>query len=253
MLPSQPADLKGSLENSYVEGYLKEFRRPFSLIDGAVAWGAPEGVPKWWTERRLRHVDQVSRLVRLHQFRTFCDFSGGCGLHTFESAKHFDLVLHCDLSVESLSYACRKAEALGLRNVVFIRIDYFKPPFSTSLDVVICMDSLIRSEQHERMVLKAILRSLAAGGLAVVDFHNRWHNPLRRIGLLPENFRDNRSYTRAEAERLLREAGVERYDYHPFVQEVGARGMLSAIGRKIIPPTRLMYRIYPSASNRPRT
>lgn len=69
------------------------------------------------------------------------------------------------------------------------------------------------------MLLRKILESLAPGGRAVVAFHNCWHNPLRRVGFLKQNFADNKSYTRSEAERILRCSGVQEFHYQPFYQE----------------------------------
>jgi len=34
-------------------------------------------------------------------------------------------------------------------------------------------------------------------------------NPLRRLGLLPENFGENRSYTKSEVLQLLKQAGID--------------------------------------------
>jgi SAM-dependent methyltransferase len=147
--------------------------------------------------------------------------------------------------VSNLSYARRKARALGIRNILFIRADYFAPPFQGSLDRLLCLDTLIRGEGHDFALLTAIANSLKPTGCAIVDFHNWWHNPLRRLGLLPENFSNNRSYGRAEAENLLRAAGIEEFSLIPFLQEFDAD---SATGRqlaRIVPPTRLVYRFAP--------
>jgi len=53
-----------------------------------------------------------------------------------------------------------------------------------------------------------------------VDFHNWWHNPLRRVGLLPDNFSGNKSYTRKELRSLLESSGVGPFQTRPFVQEL---------------------------------
>ena len=152
------------------------------------------------------------------------------------------MVLHCDLSIASLSYVYRKAMALGLTNIYFLRIDYLNPPFLGSLPRVICIDTLIRGPEHERLLLRQLHQSLAPGGKAVVDFHNWWHNPIRRIGLLPDQFRHNTSYTRAGVEQLFREAGIAPVRYFPFHQEVDPDKPVTALLRHVIPPTRLVYR-----------
>jgi SAM-dependent methyltransferase len=145
--------------------------------------------------------------------------------------------------VDNLSYAARKAERLGIRNIHFLRIDYFAPPFRHSLDRVVCCDTLVRGERHEATLLRAIRGALKPEGRAVVDFHYWWHNPLRRLGLLPQNFGSNRSYGRREAEALLSSAGVRKFEYFPFHQEFSPSWRGGRVVRRVIPPTRLVYRI----------
>jgi hypothetical protein len=64
---------------------------------------------------------------------------------------------------------------------------------------------------------------------------------VRRLGLLPENFRGNHSYSRCEAERLLRSAGVTDFSFRPFRQEFGADAPPGRVLSRLVPPTRLMY------------
>ena len=101
-------------------------------------------------------------------------------------------MFHCDLSTQSLLHTAAKAREQGILNIAFLRIDYFQPPFRRSLDRLICLDTLIRAPFHELTLLRGIAASLAPRGRAVIDSHNYWHNPLRRMGWLPENFIENR-------------------------------------------------------------
>jgi SAM-dependent methyltransferase len=171
-----------------------------------------------------------------------CDISAGAGYYTFEYADDFRVVLHCDLSVDNLTYAWRKARCRGIRNIVFLRADYFALPFRQTLDRILCFDTLIRGEAHDSALLSSIVRSLKPSGSAVIDFHNWWHNPLRRLGLLPENFHSNRSYVRAEAEKLLRDTGISEFGYWPFFQEFKREDRMADILLRLLPPTRLVYR-----------
>jgi SAM-dependent methyltransferase len=134
------------------------------------------------------------------------DVSAGIGFYTIALAPYFRHVLHCDLSVAGLTHASGLSQKLGTSNINFLRTDYLALPFR-SLTHVLCLDSLIRGDRHDLHVLGQIADSLRSWGCAVVDFHNWWHNPLRRLGLLPENFHNNRSYSRREAEALLHAAG----------------------------------------------
>jgi hypothetical protein len=99
------------------------------------------------------------------------------------------------------------------------------------LDRILCFDTVIRGKDHDRLLLKAIAGCLGTGGTAVIDFHNWWHNPLRRLGILKENFSTNKSYSRKSAESLLHEAGILEFE---------SNGFGSAFAN-LIPTTRLIY------------
>jgi SAM-dependent methyltransferase len=242
--PRSPQALPSDTNSRFVEDYAKTFHRPLDRSSQAVAWGATEVVAAEWArkrERQVRHIGSVLKEEHDSALNTFCDFSAGAGYYTLEYARSFPLVLHCDLSADSLVYASQKAEKLGIENIAFLRIDYLQPPFPGKLDCAICMDSLERGEGHERMLLEAIQRSLRLGGIGVVDFHNWWHNPLRRLGLLAQNFGLNRSYTRREVEALLRSCGIREFSYAPFFQEFEANGVACRMARAVLPATRHVF------------
>ena len=245
LLPAKPTNLEGEVSHSYFQGYLQEFHRTFTWDESAAAWGAPEYASRSWVQKRNRQVRGALPLLAKGAETNkllLCDLSAGAGYYTFDYATHFRTVLHCDLSVDSLNYEIRKAKRLGLNNIIFLRVDYFSPPFRKSLDRVLCFDTLIRGEAHERLLLEGIRRTLTPDGCALVDFHNWWHNPLRRLGLLRQNFGENRSYTRHEAEMLVQAAGIVRCEVFPFHQEFGPDQGVTGPLRKIFPPTRLIWR-----------
>ena len=190
LLPSSPTDLPGST-SQYAADYHEAFGQPFEWNPAAVAWGAPETFPPHWVERRMRQVRLSEGLLadgRDPAGLTVCDLSGGAGYYSMSYAAKFAAVVHCDLSVDSLNYVMAKAEGRGLGNMAFLRIDYFRPPFRSNVDRLICFDTLIRGEEHERTLLRSIAGCLSPAGEALVDFHNWWHNPVRRMGLLKKNF-----------------------------------------------------------------
>lgn len=243
LLPSVPVASLDRCNREYAIEYRRNVEKVLKVDESSVSWGAPESMPAKWVERRNRQVRSVSRLLegRFDRTTLICDLSAGAGYYTFALASKFETVLHCDLSAENLSYAVWKARKAGVGNVVFVRSDYFAPPFRSSLDVAICLDTLIRGAEHERKLLKSIVNSTSPDGIAVVDFHNWWHNPIRRLGLLPQNFGANRSYTRAEVQTLLRDCGIMRFDFHPFHQEIGEKWIGESLFKTILPPTRLLY------------
>ena len=235
----------------YLRDYTAERKRAFSFREDAVAWGAPEKFPGPWVEKKYRQVEAVRSLLleKAGAREVLCDFSAGAGYYTFAYARQWQHVVHCDLSADSLAYAHRKAEGLGLRNILFVRMDYLRPPFRGTLNHVVCLDSLIRGEEHEKHLLRTIQAALRPGGAAVVDFHNWWHNPFRRLGLLRNNFGPNRSYAEGEVRRLLADVGIAAPRYFPFHQESAGNPILDELLRRVLPPTRLVYRFGDGGAN----
>jgi SAM-dependent methyltransferase len=261
LLPKNPTVLPAEFGPKYLDGYLREFHRPFAFVENpevSEAAKPDKNAParndvlfhaqvsaRSWVQKREREVDRVLALLVQNSGSPdsiLCDISAGPGYYTFAYASRFSVVLHCDLAVDSLAYAMRKAAALKLNNVLFLRIDYFAPPFKNSLDQILCLDTLIRGRPHEAALLLAINHSLTPRGYAIVDFHNWWHNPLRRMGLMSQTFDENQSYSRRAAEGLLAKAGVAGLEYFPFFQEFDHGELASKFLGRIIPPTRLIYR-----------
>ncbi|MCG8636150.1 MAG: hypothetical protein MI863_20125 [Desulfobacterales bacterium] len=222
---------------SYPDLYKKDFRQKFTWMEGAAAWGRCDLAHASWAAKRLKQVEFTKKL--LLRTPVICDVSAGAGTYTFELAKEFQLVIHCDLSVENLNDVYQRKNKMAVNNLILIRCDYFKLPFFNTLPQLICTDTLIRGQCHEKAVLASLTAALAKGGHALVDFHNWWHNPLRRMGLMRNNFSDNTSYTRKAAEKILSDSGIASWRFYPFIQEQLAEQY--QILKKIIPPARLMY------------
>jgi SAM-dependent methyltransferase len=244
----RPSRTFEQLTEKYEAKYL-QLSRSSSQGDeqNVLPWGAPEILPAQALKRKLSHVDVVrSQLVASPAGlvkAVLCDFSGAAGHYTLPFARHVDWVIHCDLDPSALTYTARKARKLGIENILFFRIDYFQPPFAHTLDYAMCFDTLIRGPEHEHSLLTAIRRSLKPGGHAVIDFHNWWHNPLRRLGLLSQNFGSNRSYSRQEAINLLKRAEFDVHHYTPYRQEDLPGWLLP-----FIPPTRLLFQVIDAAA-----
>jgi len=246
ILPRRPREFSVSVNPAYSEGYLQAFNQPYSASQTSLAWGAEESVSKSWAHKRRRQVAAVQKLITekpRHGKSILCDIAAGAGYYTFAYARCFEVVIHCDLSVESLSYAWRKARELHIENIVFLRTDYFSLPFTQSLDRIVCLDTLIRGEVHDSAVLESIVQSLKPDGSAVVDFHNWWHNPIRRLGMLRDNFCGNKSYRRRELGKLFGNSGIREFEIKPFVQEVDADGLTGRLLTRLLPPTRFMVHV----------
>jgi ubiquinone/menaquinone biosynthesis C-methylase UbiE len=250
ILPQHRHELPSSISSEYREEYKRAFDQKYQNNEESLAWGAEESMTRSWILKRHRQVEFVRPLVTegvRSGDSTLCDIAAGAGYYTLAYAKLFRLVLHCDLSVNNLSYARRKAQSMGVWNVFFVRADYFAPPFRNSLDRILCMDTLVRGEAHESLLLANIARSLNGDGFALVDFHNWWHNPLRRLGVLRNNFGRNRSYTERELNNLLASGHLVRSGFFPFVQELKGNGAGRKVFRKILPATRFVLRIQGTA------
>jgi hypothetical protein len=63
------------------------------------------------------------------------------------------------------------------------------------------------------------------------------------LGLLPDNFVGNKSYTRKELTGLLASSGIERFETQSFVQEVDPCAGPGKVLARFLPPTRLMVRL----------
>ena len=215
LTPAAPSQLVGpNIAKPYVRYYGGEFKDPVSE-----AWGTPERNTDRWIARRLQQVEFALPLVLNGQScgsKVLADFSGGAGYHTTAYAGHFKLVIHCDLSSSNLIYASKKARNQGIANILFVRMDYFKPPFVGGLERIITFDTLCYGADHEKRLLNEIYSALSPDGTAVVDFHNWWHNPLRRVGLLRSNYPVTGSYTRQVSERRLADVGFSSCEYFPF-------------------------------------
>jgi SAM-dependent methyltransferase len=247
MLPAKPVAISTSeVPSGYESAYMQAYSRVWESSDDAVPWGASEMSSAKTVKRRERHTEEVFRL--LHEAPgdadgVFCDLSASAGHTTFAAARHSRLVFHCDLSVTAVQYASAKATRMGLENMVIVRADYLRPPFLNSIQQLTCLDSLIRGPWHDVRLLANIRQALVPGGSAVVDFHNWWHNPLRRLGLLRQNFGENRSYTRNGVLHLLRQAGIDDFVVSTFIQEAGPQSRSARVLRRLLPATRFLVRL----------
>ncbi len=230
LTPPNRVLLPGSSDD-YATHYLAAAAETYREGVERAPWADPASLSERSRRRTLRHVEwSLEALARRPgPIRVICDISAGPGNHTFAYARRYPLVLHCDISADALSYALARAEREGVDNIVFLRVDYLFSPFPASLDAIVCFDTLIRGPLHEQALLAQLLRSLRPGGFALVDLHNWWHNPVRRMGVLRDTFAGNTSYRRREAEALLKHSGA-RLELVPFYAERG--------GRYLVPRTR---------------
>jgi ubiquinone/menaquinone biosynthesis C-methylase UbiE/uncharacterized protein YbaR (Trm112 family) len=245
LLPRKPAEPVSNPE--YAADYNRRFHRKFENREDSMVWGREETSSSSWRLHRERQARAVLSLLQRDRARMqdliLCDISAGVGNYTLSYARHFKCVLHCDLSADALGYASAKCRRMGVENIFFLRVDYFALPFSRTIDRLLCLDTLVRGKDHEKALLGQIQKALTDQGRAIIDFHHWWHNPLRRLGLLPQNFGNNRSYGRRGAESLMRECGIDNWRLVRFHQEFEPSSRSAQNLSWLLPATRLVYEI----------
>lgn len=218
-------------------------RQPLVSSGSGVGWGAAWTVPPEWAQLRQAYSRRVLALVCEAlgpRVGVVADISAGAGYVTHLLARENIGTLHVDLDPTSVAGAAAWLDGPGAGSpMIAVRGDYFALPLRGSVDVVVCTDTLIRSREHELAVLTAIKAALKPDGTAIVDFHNWMHNPLRRVGLLRNNFAGNRSYLRHEIGRMLHEVGLRAHSVLSYRQEED-RGGWQRLLAPVVPPTRFL-------------
>lgn len=240
MISADPQGPLTGIASGFYESYLATRVAPLALSARAVAWGAPETMPRDWVLRRRRYAERVVNVVlRLlgAQRGVVLDTSAGAGYISFALAGHGLATIHADLDPQSIGYAVQGGHAAP--SLLVVRADYFALPLRHTADVVVATDSLIRGVEHELAALRAIRLALKDEGFAVVDFHNWLHNPLRRLGFLPDNFAGNRSYLFWGVRSLLRRAGLTLVEHVAYRQEEDQTGLRRVLA-PLLPATRFL-------------
>jgi SAM-dependent methyltransferase len=247
MLPFEPTPISPSeMPAWYRDAYVRAFSQAWDQDNDALPFGAPESLSPKVVKLRQRQIAEIFGVLwdgHGDADGVFCDLSAGAGYTTFAAAQRSRLVFHCDLSSAAVRYAYAKATQMGVENMVIVRADYLRPPFRNCMQRLTCLDTLIRGPWHDLRLLANIHQVLSPGGRAVVDFHNWWHNPLRRLGLLRQNFGENRSYSRRDVLQLLGKAGVHEFWVGGFFQEADLQRWPMRALKSFLPATRIMVRV----------
>ena len=242
MVSTSPRQLGRGVAPAFHAAYGEARAARLNLKDAGVAWGAPQTMPPEWVRLRRLYSERVVDLVFnvLGTRRGIAlDTSAGAGYVSFALAERGLATIHADLDPQSIVCAAQWKGEHAERQLLAVRADYFALPLRGTADVIVATDSLIRGVAHEVAALEAIHLALRDSGFAVVDFHNWLHNPLRRLGLLPDNFTDNRSYFRWEVRPLLRAAGLEVVMDQSYRQEEDQSAVRRLLA-PLVPPTRFL-------------
>jgi len=245
LLPKEPYSFKdkASIKEDYLFWYKKSFLTPFIENPSATAWGMKEAFTRGQLVFFEQHINFISKLVPSEG--VLCDVASGDGKYIQYFAKDHPLVFHCDLSVNDLNYSIIRAWEHGLKNVVFIRCDYLQLPFQRdSLDIVLCLDALVRGWEHEKIILKNIHAVLKNNGIAIADFHSIRPAYLRAFINEPIF-----SYSKEEIRSLADEVGIFDWEVFEFgglpsaLTPINSLFLLNPIIRPLTGPTRYILKL----------
>lgn len=185
LLPSTPTTIAqpySSLAHAY---YLEQFTRSGEAIQtpSDSSWGKYQEFPVGY--QVFVHQERLfSQRYWPNTRNVYCDVSAASGFYTFHAAKHFDRVIHGDINIEYLSYAREQAKKNRLTNILFIRMDYFSPPFKKrSLDYCSVTDSLLYyGWRADIEVIRQVQKSIKKNGALFFDLHFfKWYHHDSRI------------------------------------------------------------------------
>ena len=184
LLPSNPSKLKNVYSKKAYIYYKKQFKiAPDTKFKDVNIWGEYEKGTLGY-KVFLRNEEKLMRKFHPRQKIAFCDLSAASGFYTFKYAKKYKFVFHCDINLEYLRFAMKKAQELKVRNIIFVRSDYFKLPFQNGkMDFAICTDSLeYYGRGYDLEIIKSVKQKLGKNGVFIFDLHNKkFYAPYKRI------------------------------------------------------------------------
>ncbi len=190
LLRRQVRALDGKGDDARLQEVLRQRREEFTHERGLVpgkSWAA-------WA-RALGHLLPRVRVA---------DLGCGEGFLAIEAARWAERVTAVDLSPASLDRARERAEARGVRNIVWKRGDIEDLPLETgSVDVALLSQALHHAREPLRAVREAV-RVLSRGGiLLLLDLKAHGEDWVRKLGDRWLGFEES------ALRRMLREAGLE--------------------------------------------
>lgn len=111
-----------------------------------------------------------------------CDIGAATGDYSVYLAKRCKLMIHCDLDINGLLIARKKAIQEKVNNILFLRCDYFQMPFrSGKIDLSYSIDVVERGILHDKKILKEMSRIVKPRGTLIFDYHTKERTKLTRI------------------------------------------------------------------------
>ncbi|HEX7017935.1 MAG TPA: class I SAM-dependent methyltransferase [Patescibacteria group bacterium] len=179
LLPLKPLPITCPFSTKAYAYYCQQF-----LIPANSQWSQPTAFNAETHSSAYRaFIDAEYQLLRQllpDNRQVAVDISGGAGTYSRSLTTDFNLVFHCDISIESLRYAQKKANKMKIHNCVFIRADYLRLPFKPKvLDFCLSTDSFIYyGPKWDIFTLRQLKAALSTNGKIFFDVHYRkWYYP----------------------------------------------------------------------------
>ena len=160
----------------------------------------------------------------LHKWTTpassAADVSGGAGRWLCTLAPSFQSFTHLDLSPDALQVA--RADHPEYGHVHYGLMDLLKPPpDGRQFDAVFCLDTLLYGGGFVEHCLDTIRRTVAPGGVAIMDVPMRFRATIAKRIKGPTHQGAPRTFTPGEFLGLLAAAGLVRVDMVYQYRELG--------------------------------
>ncbi len=206
--------MESTKKQQIIQKYEEEARERDS--DAWYAAGGSARVPESRAARYFidRKVSEALRLLGSDYRRDARVLEIGCsfGHMTALLASSFDTLTAVDISPASVDVASKRMARYGVANVAFGADDAEELHTQTddSLDVVFSF-STIRFCPNQEKALATIHSKLRRGGVAIIDFPNRyspWHMFVKAVMGIRRHAHDN-LYSRKQVTRLFADTGFE--------------------------------------------
>ena len=121
----------------------------------------------WGLESKSGFVQSmIKKIKEFTENKIVCDVGAGVGNYSISIAKHAEFVFHCDLDMESIAAAKKRAKEKQIDNILFVRSDYLSLPFKINIiPCVTCIDVLERGREHDNLLLEELSKITQHNGI----------------------------------------------------------------------------------------
>jgi ubiquinone/menaquinone biosynthesis C-methylase UbiE len=152
-------------QNKNYEKYYENLRTSKSVNSG---WGTiVNAVSIGFVKETL---EKIKKFVNSDSI--VCDIGAGSGDYSTSIALKAKIIFHCDLDEGGIQSAQKKSLELDLKNIFFIKCDYFKLPFKNNkIDLIFGIDVIERGMEYDQALIKEFYRINSKNGKILFDCH----------------------------------------------------------------------------------